>query len=94
MNNDSMVCLATAHAGKFYDAVKRVIDPLPPLPPALAAVQSLPMRKTDVPNSLKACQVRFMLVPFAVLFPVPTPLLDVSSQQSTSQCCRVHQYCA
>mmetsp|Transcript_32430 Transcript_32430/g.85342 ORF Transcript_32430/g.85342 Transcript_32430/m.85342 type:complete len:527 (+) Transcript_32430:278-1858(+) len=56
LNNESMVVLATAHAGKFYDAVKRVVDPLPPLPPALAAVQSLPMRKTDVPNSLKACQ--------------------------------------
>ena len=36
--------------------MKRAVDPLPPLPPALAAVQSLPMRRTDVPNSLKACQ--------------------------------------
>jgi threonine synthase len=58
--NEHMVCLATAHAGKFYDSIKkssRLVDnPLPPLPPALAAVQTLPMRTTDHRNSLEECQ--------------------------------------
>lgn len=56
MADESMVCLATAHAGKFYDAVSKAIKELPPLPPALAAVQTLPMRHTDVPNDLKECE--------------------------------------
>jgi len=56
--NEDMVVLATAHAGKFYEAVKGAVPngSLPPLPPALAAVQTLKMRMTDLPNSLEACQ--------------------------------------
>lgn len=50
------VCLATAHAGKFYDAVQRAVQPLPPLPAGLAAVQTLPMRRNDLPCNLAACQ--------------------------------------
>jgi threonine synthase len=57
MLNDSMVCLATAHVGKFYEgAVSRTMENLPPLPDALAACQSLPMRTTDIQNSLPAAQ--------------------------------------
>ena len=52
----SMVVLATAHVGKFYNSVKKSVDPLPPLPPALAAVQTMKMRMTDLPLSLAACQ--------------------------------------
>jgi threonine synthase len=55
--DDNMVCLATAHAGKFYaGAVDKAISPLPPLPPALAAVQSMPMRMTDLACDQSACQ--------------------------------------
>lgn len=70
------VCLATAHPGKFYDELRKRIDPLPDLPPELAAVQSLPLRSTDVPNDLKVCTpwaaptevdgVIFVLMPFEV----------------------------
>lgn len=51
-----MVCLATAHPGKFYDAVGRAVSPLPPLPKELAAVQQLNMRYTDTPTNLTACK--------------------------------------
>lgn len=54
--NGSMVCLATAHAGKFYDNVQRAVAPLPPLPDLLRAVQTLPMRMADLPCNLGACQ--------------------------------------
>ena len=52
----SMVCLATAHAGKFYDNVQKAVAPLPPVPDLLRAVQTLPMRMADLPCNLEACQ--------------------------------------
>ena len=55
--DQDMVCLATAHVGKFYEgAMSSTIKNLPPLPPALAAVQNGKMRITDMPNNLAACQ--------------------------------------
>jgi threonine synthase len=49
------VCLATAHAGKFPDAVQSVV-PDAPTPPALAALASLPTRRTELPNNVQAVQ--------------------------------------
>jgi len=54
--NSRMVVLATAHAGKFYDNVQKAVQPLPPLPELLQAVQTLPMRATDLPCNLEACK--------------------------------------
>jgi threonine synthase len=42
------VCLATAHAGKFPDAVERAIGSVPTSPPELAALHVLPTRRADV----------------------------------------------
>lgn len=54
--NASMVCLATAHDGKFPAAVKLAIDPLPTAPKELAALAELPTRVSECPNDLKAVQ--------------------------------------
>lgn len=54
--NSRMVVLATAHAGKFYDNVQKAVHPLPPLPELLQAVQTLPMRATDLPCTLESCK--------------------------------------
>ena len=50
------VCLATAHEGKFPDAVGRAIDPLPAPPKELAALWDLEERKTMCMNDLGAVQ--------------------------------------
>jgi threonine synthase len=54
--NSSMVCLATAHDGKFPAAVKLAIDPLPETPKELACLQELPTRVSDCRKDLKAVQ--------------------------------------
>jgi threonine synthase len=54
--NSTMVCLATAHDGKFPAAVKQAIDPLPDAPKQLAALAELPTRVSDCPNDLKTVQ--------------------------------------
>jgi threonine synthase len=50
------VCLATAHDGKFPDAVQRAIGTIPTPPPELAALYTLPTRRTELPNDLAAVQ--------------------------------------
>ena len=55
ISNDT-VSLATAHEGKFPAAVSRAVDPLPTPPPELAALESLPTRRTELPNDLQAVQ--------------------------------------
>lgn len=54
--SSATICLATAHEGKFPDAVKRAVDPLPLPPPQLAALYELPTRRTELPNDLEAVQ--------------------------------------
>lgn len=54
--NASTVCLATAHEAKFPDAVQRAINPLPPPPPQLSKLASLPTRRSECPNDLKTVQ--------------------------------------
>lgn len=49
-----MVCLATAHPGKFSEAVETAIGMPPTLPPALAAVQNAETRMMELPNSADA----------------------------------------
>jgi len=55
-----MVVLATAHPGKFNDAMEKITGSWPVLPPALAAVQNAEVRCMDIlekghlPNSMKA----------------------------------------
>lgn len=49
------VCLATAHHGKFPGAVRKVV-PSAPTPAALAALESLPTRRVEMPNDLAAVQ--------------------------------------
>jgi threonine synthase len=49
-----MVCLATAHPGKFSEAVEAAIGAPPVLPPALAAVQKAETRFMELPNSVQA----------------------------------------
>jgi threonine synthase len=50
------VCLATAHDGKFPDAVQRAIGHVPKPPPQLDALYVLPTRRTELPNDLLAVQ--------------------------------------
>ena len=40
----TIVCLATAHPAKFPEAVEQAIGTLPPVPPAIAALEKLPCR--------------------------------------------------
>lgn len=54
--NEATVCLATAHPGKFPDAVAQAVRPLPPPPPELAVLNDLPTRRTELPHDLKAVQ--------------------------------------
>lgn len=54
--NESTVCLATAHDGKFPDAVGRAIDPLPTPPPQLAELAHLPTRRVELANDLAVIQ--------------------------------------
>jgi threonine synthase len=54
--NETMVCLATAHDGKFPAAVKQAIDPLPTPPKELACLLDLPTRVSECPNDVKKVQ--------------------------------------
>eukprot|EP00934_Nitzschia_sp_Nitz4_P002846 Nitzschia sp. Nitz4//scaffold166_size90379//4409//5930//NITZ4_005043-RA/size90379-augustus-gene-0.9-mRNA-1//-1//CDS//3329538154//2836//frame0 len=54
--NKAMVCLATAHPGKFPAAVQRAVDPLPPPPAELANLLDLPTRLSECPNDVKVVQ--------------------------------------
>jgi len=54
--SEATVCLATAHAGKFPAAVSRAIKPLPSPPPELAALETKPTRRTELPHDLKVVQ--------------------------------------
>jgi threonine synthase len=49
-----VVCLATAHAAKFPDAVERAIGVRPALPPRLADLIGRPERVTRIKNDLAA----------------------------------------
>ena len=53
--NPAMVCLATAHDGKFPAAVKMAIDP-PETPKELAVLMELPTRVSGCPNDIKEVQ--------------------------------------
>lgn len=54
--NETMVCLATAHDGKFPAAVKQAIDSLPTPPKELACLLDLPTRVSECPNDVKKVQ--------------------------------------
>jgi len=54
--DEMMVCLATAHEGKFPAAVKQAIDPLPSPPEQLAVLHDLPTRRSELPNDLRMVQ--------------------------------------
>jgi threonine synthase len=51
--NEQTVCLATAHPGKFPAAVQRAVDPLPPPPEELAALENLEVRRSECPNDVQ-----------------------------------------
>jgi threonine synthase len=53
-SNHKMVVLATAHPGKFHEAVEKVIDTPVVLPPQLAAVRNAKTRFQELPNSMQA----------------------------------------
>lgn len=50
--NQNTVCLATAHAAKFSDAVEQAVSPLPQPPSALEALKSAPKKKYKVPKDV------------------------------------------
>jgi len=54
--SETTVCLATAHDGKFPAAVSQAISPLPTPPPQLAILETLPTRRSEVPNDLAVIQ--------------------------------------
>jgi threonine synthase len=54
--DETMVCLATAHEGKFPAAVNQAIDPLPTPPEQLACLLDLPTRLSECPNDLLQVQ--------------------------------------
>merc|ERR1719464_1301771 len=54
--DEMMICLATAHEGKFPAAVKQVIDPLPKPPDQLSVLLDLPTRLSVCPNNLRTVQ--------------------------------------
>jgi threonine synthase len=47
-----LVCLATAHPGKFPDAVRKATGVEMPLPPRLAALRDKPERMSVLPNDM------------------------------------------
>mmetsp|Transcript_32134 Transcript_32134/g.75565 ORF Transcript_32134/g.75565 Transcript_32134/m.75565 type:complete len:478 (+) Transcript_32134:191-1624(+) len=51
--DETMVCLATAHEGKFPAAVNQAIDPLPTPPEQLACLLDLPTRLSECANDLQ-----------------------------------------
>lgn len=54
--DETMVCLATAHPGKFPAAVHQAIDPLPEPPHQLAVLDDLPAHRSELPNDLRTVQ--------------------------------------
>ena len=53
--NEPMICLATAHPGKFPDAIAAAIgDAAPAAAPEIKALKGLPTRKTNLPNDAQA----------------------------------------
>lgn len=56
MVHPNTVCLATAHEGKFPDAVNRAVDPLPEPPAELKKLWTMEMRRTFCPNDAKKVQ--------------------------------------
>jgi len=54
--DETTVCLATAHEGKFPAAVKQAINTLPTPPEQLAVLLDLPTRLSECPNDLQAVQ--------------------------------------
>lgn len=54
--SETMVCMATAHEGKFPTAVKQAVDTIPAPPEQLANLLDLPTRVSECPNDLKAVQ--------------------------------------
>src|SRR3569832_2609526 len=54
--SEATVCLATAHPGKFPDAVSQAVHPLPPAPKELAELETLPTRRTELPLDLQVVQ--------------------------------------
>ncbi|MCY4258577.1 MAG: threonine synthase [bacterium] len=55
-SGEAMVVLATAHPAKFPEAVTTAIGQPPSVPPALAAVATLPEHYTTLPNNLLTIQ--------------------------------------
>jgi len=51
-----MICLGTAHAAKFPDAVEAACGVRPALPPRMADLYDRPERVTVVPNDLAAIE--------------------------------------
>lgn len=56
MLNTTTVALATAHEGKFPDACKMAVDPLPTPPKELSRLWGLKTRTSPCPNDLKVVQ--------------------------------------
>jgi threonine synthase len=56
MVNSATICLATAHEAKFPDAVSRAVSNLPAPPSQLSMLSTLPTRRSECPNDLKAVQ--------------------------------------
>jgi len=54
--SEATVCLATAHPAKFPAAVGRAVPKLPPPPPALAALEDMATRRTELPRDLNQVQ--------------------------------------
>lgn len=54
--NMHTVALATAHEGKFPDACRRAVDPLPPPPKELAKLWKLKTRSSNCPNDAAVVQ--------------------------------------
>lgn len=54
--NSHTVALATAHEGKFPDACKMAVDPLPPPPPELAKLWKMKIRSSSCPNDAAVVQ--------------------------------------
>jgi len=54
--NMHTVALATAHEGKFPDACRRAVDPLPPPPEELAKLWKLKTRSSNCPNDAAVVQ--------------------------------------
>merc|ERR1711972_25356 len=79
-DDHKMVCLATAHAGKFHDAVEAATGVPVSLPPALAAVRGAETRLVEKPNSQQA--IKDMIVARVG----PPPGTNVSKSETKNSC--------